>query len=721
MRKLSHSADKLMYNKHKMNKVRGKVSLGLLLLAIVGIVGVFAAPLAHADCGGIETAIINCDSNANPTLEIVKLVLKIMTGLVGIAAVGALIFAGIMYSSASGDQGQVQKAKTMIQNTVIGIVLYGAMFLLGNFLIPGGVFGGDITYNGNGINNSLSTGAGDGSDFNPVTTSNSTQFSIVSMPDTQFEVNKDVNNVKGSQTLLDDDMKWIVANKAENKSNIQVVVAPGDITNAGGTQTDSKITAMFKSASRSYKILDDGGVPYSITSGNHDTDATCTDSGKTSAKACVTSGSDAFTTKMRTASRLNNTFPTSRAGLKGLTLYKSGEVQNSYRIFRIRNTNWLILTMEMYPRTAVFEWAKKVVATHPTYNVVVATHGYMGSGTNIINGGISSYCGSKSDCTTPKTIQKELLKYKNVQMLFSGHVTPDNIRTDTLNGHKVVQFKTTIHACLGSIPCNNPIRTVQIDLSKGTLTSKLCRKVTATSASNCETQTISGMSYVTSTSGGGSGSGSSSTALLSGVGNFRDAATLTPQLLKPGLFYRSAKLHDATSADVTKLSSLLKNGAIIDFRTADVVKKSKDQAVPGVPNVNYQVEGVSDAKGYVRAYVNSASGRASFGKALEKIASTSGATLVHCTMGKDRTGWITAMVMYIVGDGKYSQKDLDKLVMAEYLKSLESGSDYLVDASWLNAALDAARSKYGSVMGYIKTGLGVDDATLQKIKNKLGA
>lgn len=84
-----------MYNKHNMNKIRGKVSLGLLVLATVGLIGVFAAPLAHASCGGIETAIINCDAGANPILEIVKLVLKIMTGLVGIAAVGALIFAGI--------------------------------------------------------------------------------------------------------------------------------------------------------------------------------------------------------------------------------------------------------------------------------------------------------------------------------------------------------------------------------------------------------------------------------------------------------------------------------------------------------------------------------------------------------------------------------------------------------------------------------------------------
>lgn len=144
-----------------MNRLRGKLSLGLLVLATAGIVGVFSAPLALADskCGGVDTAIISCDPNANGVLEILKLVLQILTGLVGIAAVGALIFAGILYSSASGEQSQVQRAKTMIQNTVIGVILFGTMFLVGNWLIPGGVFSGDIA----NVSGSGSGGSGGGS------------------------------------------------------------------------------------------------------------------------------------------------------------------------------------------------------------------------------------------------------------------------------------------------------------------------------------------------------------------------------------------------------------------------------------------------------------------------------------------------------------------------------------------------------------------------------
>ena len=152
-----------MYNKHKMNTAQRRLSFVLLVLVAAGIVSAFVAPLAFAaSCGNIPTAIISCDAGANPTLEIVKLVLQILTGLVGIAAVGALIFAGILYSSASGEQSQVQKAKTMIQNTVIGIILFGTMILIGNWLIPGGVFGGDITNNGNGASEGGGGSSGSG-------------------------------------------------------------------------------------------------------------------------------------------------------------------------------------------------------------------------------------------------------------------------------------------------------------------------------------------------------------------------------------------------------------------------------------------------------------------------------------------------------------------------------------------------------------------------------
>ncbi|MFZ1257934.1 MAG: hypothetical protein WAQ25_00505 [Candidatus Saccharimonas sp.] len=67
--------------------------------------------------------------------------LNIMTVGVGVAAVGALIYAGILYSSAGGGQEQVTKSKKIITDTVIGVVAYALMYLVLNWLIPGGVIG----------------------------------------------------------------------------------------------------------------------------------------------------------------------------------------------------------------------------------------------------------------------------------------------------------------------------------------------------------------------------------------------------------------------------------------------------------------------------------------------------------------------------------------------------------------------------------------------------
>ena len=73
--------------------------------------------------------------------ELLKWVLRIMTGLVGIAAVGGLVWAGMLYGSASSSNEQVKHAKTIITDVVVGLVAYALMFIVVNWLIPGGVVG----------------------------------------------------------------------------------------------------------------------------------------------------------------------------------------------------------------------------------------------------------------------------------------------------------------------------------------------------------------------------------------------------------------------------------------------------------------------------------------------------------------------------------------------------------------------------------------------------
>ena len=706
--------------KRKVLRGRSAHTLLTTLLLLVGLVGVSlllgVTPASALDCGGVDTSVIggeacegasttSTDSANNPVISVLKFVMQVLMGAVGIAAVGALIYAGIMYSSAGGESSQVQKAKTTIKDTVIGIVAFSFMIIILNFVIPGGVFGQQ------GVSGGGTVAFVDDSD-DPLQTSGSTTFSIVSMPDTQFEINKEA---KSGDKKVYNNMKWIVNNKAESKSNVQVVVGPGDLTNAGDP-TDSKVKKMFATVSKDYGLLDAANIPYSITNGNHDTDATCTDPGNSYGARYCYSDKAKSTEKLHVATMFNKTFTTSRAGLKGLTLRKAGEIQNSYRVFRVRNTNWLVLAIEFYPRAAVFKWAQQVVASHPTYNVVVVTHGYMGKNINVIGKGIDSYCAKNGDCTEPETIQSDLLlKYSNVKMLFSGHVTTWSTRIDTAksSGNKVVQFKTTVHACVGNIACTNPMRIVKIDLEKNTLTSQFCQTATATSLSDCETKTISGMKYVTS---GTSGTASSTAPAITvaGVDNFRDAGALNSTLLKTGLLYRSANLNSITATGKKTLASLLKKGTIIDLRTTTDSGFKKDPAITGVTNTSIQIKGEGTSDGYKKTFVNNATARGQFAKTINTIADATGPILIHCKHGKDRTGWTIAMIMYIVGNGKYTNSQLDTMILNEY--RLTAGST----GSILTEAIVEAKTKYGSVMDYIRDGLGISEDTITKLKNRLG-
>jgi len=146
-----------MHNHHHQRRVAHLIGIGITSLCAVvllasGVIGVPTPASAASSCGGVDTSIISgdacdgasltsTDSADNPVVSVLIFVMKILTGAVGVAAVGTLIYAGILYSAAGGESGQVQKAKTIIKDTVIGIVCYAGMIIILNFVIPGGVFG----------------------------------------------------------------------------------------------------------------------------------------------------------------------------------------------------------------------------------------------------------------------------------------------------------------------------------------------------------------------------------------------------------------------------------------------------------------------------------------------------------------------------------------------------------------------------------------------------
>ena len=120
-------------------------------LFIAGALVVSFAPAAVFAQGNkgceTDTAIISCENvSGSSGVEGTGLWSLLITAInllsigVGVLAIGGIVYASILYTSAGGSQEQVKKAIGIITNIVIGVIAYALMFTGLNFLIPGGLF-----------------------------------------------------------------------------------------------------------------------------------------------------------------------------------------------------------------------------------------------------------------------------------------------------------------------------------------------------------------------------------------------------------------------------------------------------------------------------------------------------------------------------------------------------------------------------------------------------
>lgn len=93
-------------------------------------------------CGQARTNLIGCGSETGATAlnNVLKIIISVLTVLVGIAGVGGLAWASILYAKATDNQSNVSEARDLIQNIVIGLFLYVFLLAIVNFLVPGGLF-----------------------------------------------------------------------------------------------------------------------------------------------------------------------------------------------------------------------------------------------------------------------------------------------------------------------------------------------------------------------------------------------------------------------------------------------------------------------------------------------------------------------------------------------------------------------------------------------------
>lgn len=116
-----------------------------LLVLAFSVAALFPISVQAANCktaDGVEysTFILPCPENGEDGVTMMlNMVKDIFSVLVGIAAVGGIIYGSILYTTAGGSSENTKKGMTIIKDTIIGVIVYILMYVLLNYIIPGGV------------------------------------------------------------------------------------------------------------------------------------------------------------------------------------------------------------------------------------------------------------------------------------------------------------------------------------------------------------------------------------------------------------------------------------------------------------------------------------------------------------------------------------------------------------------------------------------------------
>lgn len=314
-------------------------------------------------------------------------------------------------------------------------------------------------------------------------------FTIAVLPDTQ----QDLWNATHITNNFNGRLSWLVDN--QDNLNLKYMVQVGDLQDTDNLifSSDTSVNPRYISgwpidhyqyyhASEGLEILENAGIPYQLCVGNHDTGAVC------GGPACpVVAGQTQSTPiEVRNTSTWNTYYPQSR--FPDMTFYETGKTDNSYRTFTAGGLKWLVLSLELWPRTDVINWAKTVAASHLDHNIILLTHSYINGSAGIeqTNGGYGA--------NSPQYMYDNLVKvYPNFRFVFCGHVDNSAYHVDTgTNGNKIHSLLNCYHDST-----NNWIRLLRFDIVQNRVTSKVYSPLTDIYRTDSgDTVTIPNISWV---------------------------------------------------------------------------------------------------------------------------------------------------------------------------------------------------------------------------------
>ena len=258
---------------------------------------------------------------------------------------------------------------------------------------------------------------------------------------------------------------------------------------------------------------------------------------------------------------------------------------------------------------------------------------------------------------------------------------------------------------------------------------------------------------------------SEGTASLQSVRNFRDIGGVPVadgRRLRPGLVYRSGHFGSASEADRATLRNL--GVRLIDLRNAWEAEL-EDLEQPSVPaeaaalteavdpdtdlwedfrsaRVAKLAQTLTDGdaeQAMLRLYSGTIAGNPSpFAACLTSLATGALPVVVHCSAGKDRTGWAIAVLLEALGarqEDIYADYEVSSLVENQYVIRTPDGDSVKVTPDiqaiinplmearpkYLEAAWATVEKTWGSRASYLEHGLGLTPELLATLRQRLTA
>ncbi|SFX57603.1 tyrosine-protein phosphatase [Streptomyces atratus] len=233
--------------------------------------------------------------------------------------------------------------------------------------------------------------------------------------------------------------------------------------------------------------------------------------------------------------------------------------------------------------------------------------------------------------------------------------------------------------------------------------------------------------------------------------------------LRAGVVLRSGQLSGLDAAQDSQVAALGIR-TVVDLRTADERAAAPDRLPPGarlfVADVLGDNPGVAPARlralltdpveaeralgggkaeglfaDTYRQMVLSPGSSAAYRAFVETVADDRARpVLFHCTAGKDRTGWATALLLMMTGASRdvvraefLAVNPVLRVAFAPYVQDfLDAGGDPEIASAitevrprYLDTALDAVEERWGGLDGYVRDGLRIPEAAVERLRDAL--